>query len=51
MTVFPMQYVCPSDRQRNGATPTHLQNFAVGSPLWSLYKALGRAYRYCILSV
>ncbi|XP_050717105.1 protein unc-13 homolog D-like isoform X2 [Eriocheir sinensis] len=36
-----------ADRQRNGATPTHLQNFAVGSPLWSLYKALGRAYSAC----
>lgn len=46
-----MQYLGFSDRACKGATPTHLQNFAVGSPLWSLYKALGRAYRSIILSL
>ncbi|XP_063858883.1 uncharacterized protein LOC135099999 [Scylla paramamosain] len=35
------------DRSRDGEIYSQLQNFAVGSPLWSLYKSLGRAYSAC----
>ncbi|KAG0711159.1 Protein unc-13 D [Chionoecetes opilio] len=43
----PTPQVSAKGEHRDGVVVSHLQNFAVGSPLWLLYKSLGRAYSAC----